>query len=111
VVAYVTGVVLIALIFVAMPLKYLAEKPEASAVIGPLHGFLYAVYVLVVLVLGYARRWSIGRILLVLIAGTVPFAAFFVEHRVVADERARDREVTGDDSADRRGQDSVGARD
>jgi integral membrane protein len=90
VMAYLTGIVLIALLFVAVPLNHLADNPGPSAVIGPLHGFLYAVYVVVVLLLGYARRWSLWRTLVVLVAGTVPFAAFFAEHRIVADARTQD---------------------
>ncbi len=89
VMSYVTGVVLIALIFVAVPLNHFAGSPTASAVIGPLHGFLYALYVVVVLLLAYSRRWSVGRTLLVLVAGTIPFAAFVVERRIVTAERAR----------------------
>jgi integral membrane protein len=89
VMTYVTGIVLLALLFVAVPLNHLADNPGPSAVIGPLHGFLYAVYVVIVLLLGYARRWSLWRTFLVLIAGTVPFAAFFAEHRIVADARSQ----------------------
>jgi integral membrane protein len=88
VLAYVTGVVLILLVFVAVPLKYLADKPEPTAVVGQLHGFLYLVYFVVALLLGFSRRWSFWRILRVVLAGTVPFAAFFAERRVAAEERA-----------------------
>ncbi|WP_020575772.1 DUF3817 domain-containing protein [Actinopolymorpha alba] len=88
VLAYTTGVVLIALVFVAMPLKYVGDNPGPTAVIGQLHGFLYLVYVVVVLLLAYSRRWSIWRTLAVMLAGTIPFAAFFAERRVAAGEQA-----------------------
>lgn len=87
VMSYVTGVVLLALVLVAMPLKYIWHRPEPTTVIGVTHGWLYMAYVLVVLLLAYARRWSWLRTLLVLLAGTVPFAAFFAERKVAADER------------------------
>ena len=45
--AYVVGVVLLLLVLVAMPLKYLADSPGLVAVIGPIHGFLYIVYLVV----------------------------------------------------------------
>jgi integral membrane protein len=112
VMAYVTGIVLIALLFVAVPLNHLAHNPGPSAVIGPLHGFLYAAYVVIVLLLGYARRWSLVRTLVVLLAGTVPFAAFFAEHRIVADARAQDGEAAGPGAAapdHEGGQDTVSA--
>jgi integral membrane protein len=85
--AYVTGVILVALVFVAVPLNHFAGNPTPSAVIGPLHGFLYMVYVVTTLLLGYGRRWSVGRMVLVLLAGTIPFAAFVAERRVVREAR------------------------
>ena len=43
------GATLIALVFVASPLKRLADMPEATQVMGPVHGlaFLFFLYVLV----------------------------------------------------------------
>jgi integral membrane protein len=85
--AYVTGVGLIALVCVAMPLKYFADNPEPTTLIGQLHGFLFMIYAVLVLLLGYARGWRLVKILLVLVAGTIPFATFVAERRVVAAER------------------------
>ena len=42
VMANVVGVLLIALVLVAMPLKYFADMPGPVAVLGTAHGFLYA---------------------------------------------------------------------
>jgi integral membrane protein len=39
--AYVTGVGLVLLVCVAMPLKYFADSPGMVHVIGMLHGYLY----------------------------------------------------------------------
>ena len=44
VLAYVVGVGLIILVLVGVPLKYLADSPGVVAVVGPMHGFLYMVY-------------------------------------------------------------------
>lgn len=88
VMSYVTGVLLVILVFVGMPLKYLADSPEVVAVVGTAHGFLYMVYVVLVLALGFLAHWSIGKIVGVAVAGTIPLAVFFVEPRVVRTERA-----------------------
>ena len=53
------------------------------------HGWLYMAYVVVTLWLGYIRRWPLLKMALVCIAGTIPFAVFFAERRVVRDEEAR----------------------
>ena len=44
VLAYVVGVGLIILVLVGVPLKYLADSPGVVGVVGPMHGFLYMVY-------------------------------------------------------------------
>ncbi|MFZ5850646.1 MAG: DUF3817 domain-containing protein [Actinomycetota bacterium] len=80
--AYVVGVGLLVLVFVAMPLKYLGGNPTAVAVVGPVHGFLYMVYLVVALDLALRARWSLPRTVLVLLAGTIPFLSFVAERRV-----------------------------
>lgn len=87
VMAYVTGVLLLVLVLVAVPLKYLADRPEAVAVVGFTHGWAYLVYVVTTLTLAYRSRWSPGKTVLVALAGTVPFASFVAERRVVRDQR------------------------
>lgn len=86
--AYVTGTGLIALVCVAMPMKYFGDNPEPTAVVGQIHGFLFALYALCTLLLAYVRRWSLRKTVLVVLAGTVPFVTFYAERRVVAAERA-----------------------
>ena len=73
IIAYVVGVVLIVLVVVGMPLKYLGDNPTVVETVGPAHGFLYMVYLVAVFDLGRRARWPIGRMLLVMLAGTIPF--------------------------------------
>ena len=80
--AYIVGVVLLVLVLVAMPLKYLADEPGLVAAIGPVHGFLFIVYVLATADLAVRNRWDLTRTVLVMLAGTVPFLSFVVERRV-----------------------------
>jgi integral membrane protein len=82
VLAYVVGTALLALVLLAMPLKYLADDERVISVVGPLHGFLYLVYLAVAFDLAYRNRWSIRETLLLLLAGTVPFLTFVAERRV-----------------------------
>jgi integral membrane protein len=90
VLAWTVGVGLLVLLFVAMPLKYLADSPGTIAVVGPTHGFLFALYALLTLDLGRRRRWTPPRMLLTILAGTIPLLSFVIERRVtheVRDER------------------------
>jgi integral membrane protein len=82
VVAYVVGSGLLVLVFVGVPLNHLAHRPGVVAVLGPLHGFLYIVYLLTAVDLAFRCRWPLLRTLLVMLAGTVPFLSFVAERKV-----------------------------
>ena len=84
VMAYVVGVMLVVLVFVAVPLNYLADVPEVSAVVSPIHGFLYIVYLLAAFDLALKARFTAKGTVLVLLAGVVPFVSFWAERRVTA---------------------------
>jgi integral membrane protein len=49
------------------------------------HGVIFIVYVIATALLGFAVRWSLGRMVLVMLAGCVPFLSFWVERKVAAD--------------------------
>ena len=90
VLAYVVGVGLIVLVLVGVPLKYLADSAGVVAVVGPLHGFLYMVYLVATVNLAFRARWSPVKTVLVMLAGTIPFLSFVAERKVTADELARE---------------------
>jgi integral membrane protein len=82
IIAWIVGVVLIVLVLVGMPLKYLAENAAVVQTVGPAHGFLYMVYLVASFDLGRRAGWPLKRLILVMLAGTVPFLSFYAE-RVV----------------------------
>jgi integral membrane protein len=85
--AWATGVALLLLVFVAMPLKYVADESTPVAVVAPIHGWLYVGYVITAFVVAYRLRWSLGRTVLLLLAGTVPFMSFVAERKVLRQAR------------------------
>ncbi|MEP6600147.1 MAG: DUF3817 domain-containing protein [Actinomycetota bacterium] len=87
--AFVTGTMLLLLVFVAMPLKYLADSPGPVAVIGTAHGFLFMGYLVASLLLGLRMRWPLLRLGAIMIAGTIPFMSFVAERSVTREARAR----------------------
>lgn len=82
IIAWIVGVVLIALVVVGMPLKYLGDNDSVVAAIGPAHGFLYMAYVALTFDLGRRVQWPLSRMLLVMLAGTIPFLSFWAERKV-----------------------------
>jgi integral membrane protein len=89
VLANVVGVVLVVFLLVAVPLRYLGGEPRLSEMISPIHGFLYIVYLGVTVDLARRADWTVGRTLLVALAGTVPFLSFVVERRMTRDVETR----------------------
>lgn len=84
VMAYVTGVLLIALTLGVIA-KYVLDVNGAGSfttAVGFAHGWLYVVYLVFAFDLSSKAKWPIGKMAWVLLAGTVPTAAFFVERRV-----------------------------
>ena len=92
IIAYIVGVVLLILVGVAMPMKYIGDDPSLVETVGPIHGFLYVVYLVLGFDLARRARWSMRRTLLVLLAGTVPFLSFVAERKATAWVRERDGE-------------------
>jgi integral membrane protein len=85
--AWATGVALLLLVLVAMPLKYLGDSSTMVRVVAPVHGWLYVGYVLTAFVVAYRLRWPPGRTVLLLLAGTVPFMSFVAERKVLRQAR------------------------
>jgi len=82
VMAFIVGVGLILVVFVGMPLQFIAHKKLAVEIVGTLHGYLYLLYLVLAADLARRAHWRLGRILAVVAAGFVPFLAFVAEHRV-----------------------------
>jgi integral membrane protein len=99
VMAYVTGVVLIILCFVGIPLQVIGHNAVVARDVGTLHGILYMIYIIVAYMLARRLRLAMGPTLLVLLAGTIPVLTFVVErwvsHRYIAPALASDNAARG----------------
>ena len=62
----------LALLLIAMPLKYLAGNPEPVRIVGAVHGALWIVYILVLLIAWRDQRWSFVTLLAGGVASVVP---------------------------------------
>ena len=102
VMANVVGVVLLVLVLVAVPLRYLGGEPELSKTISPIHGGFYMIYLGLTFDLARRVGWTVKRTVLVMLAGTVPFLSFYVERRMTRDVRSHhvtSRDVVGQPAA------------
>jgi integral membrane protein len=94
VLAFTVGAGLLILCCVGVPLQYMAGLPQVAEIVGPIHGFLYIVYLLASLDLVRRARFPLWQMALMVGAGFVPGLAFVIEYfvaRWVAQVMRRDQ--------------------
>ena len=87
--AYVVGTLLVILVYVGLPLKYLFGNPTVVTWTAIPHGYLYMLLLITAVDLGLQARWSWKRLILIALAGTVPFLSFVAERSATKDIRAK----------------------
>ena len=75
-VALLEGSSFLVLLFIAMPLKYLAGLPLAVRIAGSVHGLLFMLFLAALYRAGRRRDWPLRRSLLAFVAAIVPFGTF-----------------------------------
>ena len=73
------GASFLVLLFIAMPLKYMAGLPQMVRVVGSAHGLLFVIFVLAVLDVAVRLRWPLTRVIAALAASVVPFGPFVLD--------------------------------
>jgi integral membrane protein len=89
VMAYVVGTLLVVLTCVGLPLKYGYGDDRVVLWTAIPHGWLYMALLITAFDLGRRARWSWRRLILIALAGTVPFLSFVAERSATKDVRAK----------------------
>jgi integral membrane protein len=79
VMAYTVGVLLVALMLFAVPMKYFGHDDRWVTWFGVPHGLLYMLLIITAIDLGRRVKWSVRNVVLIALAGTVPFLSFVAE--------------------------------
>ena len=93
-IAFLEGTSFLALLFIAMPLKYLASLPLAVRIVGSVHGVLFLVFMAALYRAGSERRWPLRRWLIAFVSSVVPFGTFIFDgslRREIAQSIASER--------------------
>lgn len=89
-VALAEGLSYVVLVFIGMPLKYLADQPATVEVVGWIHGLLFIAYVVLGLQAAADEGWT-GRFMgWAFAAALVPGGTFWLD-RYLRDEAGSDR--------------------
>ncbi len=82
--AFLEGISLLVLIFIAVPLKYYFDSPSLVKSVGPLHGALFLLFVFNALRVGVEQQWKFKETTWkVLVACFVPFGVFYIDYNLL----------------------------
>ena len=76
------GASFLLLMFIAMPLKYMADYPLPVKYTGWAHGILFVAYLIVGLRVAILCKWPIGKVALAVLASLLPFGPFVFDKTV-----------------------------
>lgn len=78
------GISLLALIFIAVPMKYIWGNASGSQVMGPVHGALFLLFVVNTLSLGVEQGWTFKKTTWkVLLSCLIPFGTFYIDKHIL----------------------------
>lgn len=79
-IAFLEGISLLVLVFVAVPLKYMAHDPSWVKAVGPVHGILFVLFVFSTFKVSLEQHWPFRRVTWkVLLACFIPFGTFYID--------------------------------
>lgn len=78
-IAFAEGVSFFVLLFIAMPLKYIADMLLPVRIIGMLHGILFIAYAVALLQSSLAFKWPLKKIVIAFLLSFLPFGTFFLD--------------------------------
>ncbi len=83
--AILEGISYLLLLFIAMPLKYLANMPEAVKYTGWIHGILFILFMWAIAT-GYLKlKWPLKKAVKAFIASLLPFGTFVFDKELKRD--------------------------
>ena len=82
VVGLLEGISYLVLLGICMPLKYVFEMPEATSVVGMVHGLLFIAYCALVMIVASEHKWSNMMTFWALLASVLPFGTFVADKKI-----------------------------
>lgn len=81
IIAFLEGLSLLVLFFVAMPLKYVCKMETATWYPGLFHGLLFIAYLYLAFAIRERMGWNYRQFFLVCAASCVPLGTFYIEKK------------------------------
>ena len=81
-VGIVEGISYLVLLAIAMPLKYLLDLSMAVTIVGGLHGALFVLFAVMVVIVKFKKRWSILWGIWAMFLSIIPFGTFYLDKQL-----------------------------
>ena len=82
IIAIIEGISYLLLLFIAMPLKYMADIPMAVRICGMAHGILFVLFCWCLMDAWSKYKWKTSFAILVFISSLIPFATFWMDGKL-----------------------------
>lgn len=83
IIAFLEGLSYLGLLFIAVPIKYLADDPQYVKMLGMPHGIFFIAYIILVFLVKEELKWTSKQFRFVLLASIIPFATFIVDRKYI----------------------------
>ena len=85
-IALAEGISYLVLLFIAMPLKYFADLPDAVKYTGWVHGLLFVLYIILLINAKFDANWGFKKVFIAFIASLLPFGTFILDKSLRKEE-------------------------
>jgi integral membrane protein len=79
IIGFAEGISYLLLLGIAMPLKYIYQLPQMVRITGMIHGLLFVLYILLVIMVAIELRWRVWKTILAFLASLIPFGTFWAD--------------------------------
>src|SRR5688572_8570934 len=86
-IALLEGISFLVLLFIAMPIKYLAGAPLMVKYVGWAHGALFILFLLALIPVTIERSWSWKNVGWSFLASLIPFGTFVLDAKLLRKEQ------------------------
>ncbi len=86
-VGIIEGISYLSLLLIGMPLKYMAGIPQTVKLMGWIHGLLFIAYVIALIRVSMANKWSIMKIAIAFITSLLPAGTFILDKKLKQEEQ------------------------
>ena len=84
-IAFLEGISLLILVFIAMPIKYGLGDPSVVKMVGQAHGILFLLFILLAIKVSIEQVWRFKTTTWkVLISSFIPFGTFYIDKHILS---------------------------